>query len=900
MFCPTSIIGLRFGKEGLYCLLYEQPKNKNTYPLCKKHTHYIMPLLRNVKFLRIINPHFRRCIWVMTSLFEEKRLLFCFLGLIVALTGLSFSEPPQVLVSFPASSYVSFSGRIVWGFVGFSVFLVGEMLFLTSLVFLLEEKKIKEAWKAQISKAMLFTLASLILVQRVSGLTSIDSNWFGLAVYIENVYTNMTQYFILFSIIATLSLVLAADFLLRRDIAEKPSQQFYLATGICNVALGIVMIASVLLKVTNYSFYPFPGNIYFYTQHLLFSTVNAFEVLGVFSAALGCVVIAFKRNPPQIGRLQIIGGSVLILLATPMAFTPTQMWIDQNVFNSSFLASLNMELIHEIFPVDFNLFTYVSLIVFMIGMLLFIRVSKLKMAVVIGFLLYLYFYPGLRFTLQYHYNLSSLTPTIPLYIYAGLVVVLAVTAIPVVSQWNIFDYFRGRFKFLAKTAVLLIVAVPLLASLIFMSGVVASTPLPTTQQMFVARQSLSPDNKIDPYLMNLTSLPPEVPVILRFGGPIPEENKTALEDLKGLGLFNFTSNDIYEDKCYYAIYGNISTTSMTNITEFQQTLREFVVNYTLSYILYNRDPSNPPDVESNYKYYYYVGADILQAFNITGRGTTVAVVDSGINDFNEGIKSKQGGRVIYQVNFLTRQEGDPQIVGDVTPESFLIHGTNVAAVIAGVRGIAPEANMIDLKVKSESGELTYMTATYATEAIYWCIRNKDVFNISVIVAALGSNDQNYGALTEAIDRAFLNGIVVITAAGVLDMTKRGLIEGIMNPGIADWAITVGATKDYTNDAWSPISPWGPSPHGFPKPEVVATPFYTSTATSVVAGVAVLLAQQYNEAGLPLIHRASTIRWALIAGAQEYDLGLPGWDFQYGFGRVNALTSYLHLKNHLSL
>ena len=45
MFCPTSIIGLRFGKEGLYCLLYEQPKNKNTYPLCKKHTHYIMPIL---------------------------------------------------------------------------------------------------------------------------------------------------------------------------------------------------------------------------------------------------------------------------------------------------------------------------------------------------------------------------------------------------------------------------------------------------------------------------------------------------------------------------------------------------------------------------------------------------------------------------------------------------------------------------------------------------------------------------------------------------------------------------------------------------------------------------------------------------------------------------------------
>ena len=51
MFCPTSIIGLRFGKEGLYCLLYEQPKNKNTYPLCKKHTHYIMPGYYIKKFL---------------------------------------------------------------------------------------------------------------------------------------------------------------------------------------------------------------------------------------------------------------------------------------------------------------------------------------------------------------------------------------------------------------------------------------------------------------------------------------------------------------------------------------------------------------------------------------------------------------------------------------------------------------------------------------------------------------------------------------------------------------------------------------------------------------------------------------------------------------------------------
>ncbi|MEM2144377.1 MAG: S8 family serine peptidase [Candidatus Jordarchaeaceae archaeon] len=827
----------------------------------------------------------------MSSLFAERRLLSCFLGLIVALIGLSFSELSQVLVSFPAFSYVSFSGRIVWSLLGFSIFLVGESLFLTSLVFLLLGRKIREAWEAQISKATLFTLASLILVQRVSGRTSFDGNFFGLTVYIENVYTDMTQYFILFSIIVTLSLVLASDFLLRREVAEKPSERFYLAAGLCNVALGIVMVASVLLKITNYSFYPLPNNIYFYTQNLLFSTVNAFEVLGVFSAALGCVVIAFKRKTPQIGRLQIVVGSFPFILAAPLTFTPIQIWMAQNVFNSPLLSSLNLAIVQEIFPLNFNFFTYISLIVFMIGMLVYLRISKLKMAVLIGFLVYLYLYPGLRFTFFYN-NFPSLTPTIPLYIYAGLAVVIPVTAIPVVSQWNIFDAFR-RISKPSKTAVLIIVTTTLLAYLLFMNSVIVATSPHSIQQIPVAQQKLSPDDKIDPRLLSIIPTGENIPVILRFGGPISNETETALNSSEF-----FTINGTYQDKCYYAIHGSINTTDMDS-NQFKQTLRELVVNYTLSYILY-WDPREPPNIESNYKYYYYVGADVLRAFNITGRGTTVAVIDSGINDYNKEIKEKQVGRVIYQVNFLTRQEGDPLKIGDVTPESYLLHGTNVAAVIAGARGIASEANIRDLKVKSESGELYYTTAIYTTEAIYWCIRNKDVFNISVIALALGNRDQYYGPLTEAVDTAFLNGIVVITAAGVVDFKKGSILGGIMNPGMADWGITVGATKDYTDDSWSPISPWGPSPHGFPKPEVVAAPFYTSTASSLVAGVAVLLAQQYNEAGLPLTLRASTIRWALIAGAQEYDLGSQGWDVQYGFGRVNALTSYLHLKNHLKL
>ncbi|MFB0562642.1 MAG: S8 family serine peptidase [Candidatus Lokiarchaeia archaeon] len=817
----------------------------------------------------------------------EKRRFYCFLGLLLALAGLSMSEP-QLSVALSTSSYVSFSGQIVWSGVGFTIFLVGELLFFTSLLLLLEEKKIREAWVAQLNKTTLFTAAFLILVQRVSGTTTFNSPLFSLSIYLENMYTGTTQYIILISAFTTLSLVIAADFLLRRDTAESPSEHFYITIGLGNFTIGSLMLVSVLLTISNYSFYPFPGNFYFYTQHILFETVDAFEVIGVFTAALGCVIIAFKRNPPKIGLFQIIGGSMLMVLATPLTFLPVQIWIDKYVFSSPLLASFNLGKVHDILPLNLNLFTYISLIAFMTGMLLYLRVSKLKVAVIISFLVYLYSYPSLRLSILYNSNIPAFTPSIPLSIYTGLAIVLVVTARPVVSQWNIRGSFRGKFKFSLKNATLIITALLLFASLIVVvSGVAVAAPLP------MAQKGLSTEDKIDPYLLSLNPVPESVPVILRFDSPVSDEDKTSLNNYDF-----FTINETYEENCYYAIHGSINTTGI----DFQQTLRTLINDFPLSYLLYNRDPSNPPDFKNHCIYHYYLGSDILWTFNITGRGTTIAVVDSGIHDNVEEIKQKKEGRILYQVNFLTGQEGDPLIVGDLTFGEFDRHGTNIAILAAGEKfGIAPEANIIDLKVKPDDGELFYMTYAYTTEAVYWCIRNKDRFNTSVIVLAVACRDSIYGSLTEAVDQAFLNGIVVVAAGGTVDKTKYNILGGLLTPGIADWAITVAATNGFIDESWSPTSPLGPSPHWyFPKPEVTAALEYTSTSTGIVAGVALLLAQQYNEAGLPPVLRAAVIRWALIAGAQEYDLGPPGWDIQYGFGRVNALASYLFLKNHLIL
>ncbi|MFB0562064.1 MAG: S8 family serine peptidase [Candidatus Lokiarchaeia archaeon] len=839
----------------------------------------------------------------VVTVLRERYFFGCILGILLALIGLSLSEWQFLSNTFLAGPPVFFSitEQIVWTPLGLLIFVVAEISFFSSLILLLGKKKIVESWVAYVSKTVLLLVACVTLVQRISGYTAFSTALLNGSFYLDNRYTGVVQSVILTSIFVSLSLVLTADFLLRNKMVEKLSDKFYRRSGIVTVLFGLLMVFLVLLTVPSSSFYVLPGPSYFYTQQVMIYMVDAFEITGVFFVILGCVVICFQKSPPLIKRHQLIAGSILTLLAFPLAFIPVQIWLERYVFYSSLLAPLDLGRLHGIFPLNFNLFTFIALILFAVGVIIYVHNSKIKTLTLIAFLGYIYIYPGLfRYTLS-NYYIPTPTPTVPLPVYIGLAIVATVISIPLVKQkpgWDVIDTIRRILKPSTRAAIVLLVILAMVTPVLFLNSGVNSAPL--TQAM-VTSQSLSAEDKVDPYLLNLNSgFPQNVSVILRFRGPIPQDDVDRLNDTPYSDYFTFEKYDdefaIYQEKTYYAIYGNISA---DNNTDLRQKLIDLVNDFNLGYILFNENPSTAPDIDSYYPYYFFVGADILKAFNITGKGTTVAIVDSGINDYHREILDKDNGRVVYQVNFITGQEGDPRIVGELTPESPLRHGTGVALQIAGVKGMAPDANIIDLKIKTGSEESFYMNCIYMAESIDWCVRNKDRFNISVIELALGSRDQIYGFLTEAVDRAFLSGIVVIVAGGgYLDFSKNH-IGGLLLPGISDWGITVAATMDPYNEIWSPISPIGPSPHWYlPKPELTGPGPYTSGSVPMVAGIALLLAQQYDEQGLPPILRAVVVRWALMAGAQEYDLGPPGWDILYGYGRANALTSFLFLNNYI--
>jgi subtilisin family serine protease len=220
-----------------------------------------------------------------------------------------------------------------------------------------------------------------------------------------------------------------------------------------------------------------------------------------------------------------------------------------------------------------------------------------------------------------------------------------------------------------------------------------------------------------------------------------------------------------------------------------------------------------------------VGADIAWEQGITGKGVTVAVVDTGINPHPGLINkanSRQKNRIVGWVDFveMSRAPRDPNG-----------HGTHIAGIIAGSEvgqdgewtGVAPGVRLVGVRVLNEEGFGTY---EQVIQGIQWVIDHKDRFKIKVMNLSLVSPVQSpYWAdpINQAVMQAWAQGITVVAAAG--NGGPGAFSVGV--PGNNPYAITVGAfTDNYTPDDWgddyiTPFSAAGPTLDGFTKPDIVA-------------------------------------------------------------------------------
>lgn len=196
-------------------------------------------------------------------------------------------------------------------------------------------------------------------------------------------------------------------------------------------------------------------------------------------------------------------------------------------------------------------------------------------------------------------------------------------------------------------------------------------------------------------------------------------------------------------------------------------------------------------------------------YGLTGKGIGVAVIDTGIfphADFDNRI-------VVFRDYILNRR----------TPYDDNGHGTHVAGIIGGsgkksggrYAGVAPGCTLIAVKVLDVKGNGRKKDVLQALE---WVRRNKKRYGIRIVNISVGSTEQEkelHDSLIRAVEAAWDDGLVVVTAAG-----NMGPMPGsITAPGSSRKVITVGSGDMLVSHQG--ISGRGPTRECVCKPDIVA-------------------------------------------------------------------------------
>ena len=232
-------------------------------------------------------------------------------------------------------------------------------------------------------------------------------------------------------------------------------------------------------------------------------------------------------------------------------------------------------------------------------------------------------------------------------------------------------------------------------------------------------------------------------------------------------------------------------------------------------IFYDREVTAFLDIASQ-----QIGAvHVQQQLQLTGKGVTIAVIDTGIHPHEDFIHPTN--RIIAFKDFINGKEAPYDDNG---------HGTHCAGDAAGnghlsngqYIGPAPESSLIGVKVLDENGSGRLSTII---EGIEWCIDHRDEYHIRIISLSLGARAYESfrdDPLSLVVQEAWHHGIVVCAAAG----NSGPYPTTIGTPAINPFIITVGSTDDQNtldraDDVIADYSSRGPSIDLFVKPDVYA-------------------------------------------------------------------------------
>ena len=313
---------------------------------------------------------------------------------------------------------------------------------------------------------------------------------------------------------------------------------------------------------------------------------------------------------------------------------------------------------------------------------------------------------------------------------------------------------------------------------------------------------------------------------------------------------------------------------------------------------------------------------------ITGRGIVVANMDSGVDWTHPDLQRKYRGfdaanpaASDHNYNWVDLTGTYPDAPGPRdTSGNYVakVHGTHVMGTMVGsspddatITGVAPDARWIAVKVFDDGGQPATEEAFLA--GFQWLLaptdlngRNPDPSKAPDVVCNSWGDDEDGGT-----SMTFARSVAALRAAGIAAVFSAGNsgpgVGTIDSPASYTDTLAIGATNP--GDLIAEFSSRGPSPWGHIKPDVVA-PGVSIVSTAPGGGYATL-----SGTSMAAPHAAGTLALVLQADRQAFgvptmtitttesilrdtavDLGDPGPDNTYGYGRVDAYAAVRATQN----
>jgi len=310
---------------------------------------------------------------------------------------------------------------------------------------------------------------------------------------------------------------------------------------------------------------------------------------------------------------------------------------------------------------------------------------------------------------------------------------------------------------------------------------------------------------LDPQILNQLKTTAQIPLIVTLHDPV----STYLEDQKHRQGFRGTVSDKQRRQLIAqsqaTVLASLSATRSKTASDFKLKRQYYYIpafagkfSHQAITILQNHPEVVSIQLDKQYEFLLadskpQINVDAVHALPYTGKGVTVAVLDSGIDTDHPDLADSIVAQHCFSdrscppfgTNESTFAEDDIYGMG---------HGTFVAGTITGPQGIAPDAGIVAIKVSSQIGIFSAPLQSDILAGLDWIRANLSTQPVQIITLSLGSGafsnvcDDDDPATATIFKQLREQGVSIFVGVG-----NDGFTDMIASPACLNDAIAVGAT-----------------------------------------------------------------------------------------------------------